>query len=99
MIPFGYFKGLPYDRATESFDEYKKFHNEIPKEKVVAHIESLDEWLTSLPSKDIFTGETLHAGLYQDGDFVFPLEFLHYYKKYEIGIPYEYEDYLKTILK
>lgn len=98
MILFGYMKGMPYERATESFDLYKQFHNEIPKEKVIAHIESLEVWLTSLPSKDMFTGEKLHAGQYQDGEFRFPLEFLHYYKNYDIGIPYEYESYLKTIL-
>ena len=98
MIAFGYFKGLSYERATEDFEKYKDFRNDIPKEKVIAHIESLEEWLTSLPSEDIFTGEKLHAGKYEDGDFVFPLEFLHYYKNYDIGIPYEYEAYLKTIL-
>lgn len=98
MTLFGYFKGLPYERATESFAEYKNYRNSIPKDKVIAHIESLEEWLTSLPSNDIFTGEKLHAGQYHDGEFRFPLEFLHYYKNYDIGIPYEYEDYLKTVL-
>ena len=95
---FGYFKGLPYERSTENFDDYLQLKNRIPKAKVISHIESLEEWLTSLPSKDIFTGEKLHAGMYIDGDFIFPLEFLHYYKKYDIGIPYEYESYLQAIL-
>ena len=98
MILFGYIKGMPYERATESFDDYKQLQNDIPKEKVIAHMESLEQWLTSLPSKDMFTGEKLHAGQYHDGEFRFPLEFLHYYKNYDIGIPYEYESYLKTIL-
>lgn len=95
---FGYFRGLPYERSKENFDDYRMLKNSIPKAKVIAHIESLEEWLTSLPSKDIFTGEDLHAGMYIDGDFTFPLEFLHYYKKHDIGIPYEYEEYLKTII-
>ena len=99
MIFFGYFEGLPYERANESFEKYRQFKNEIPKEKVIAHIESLEEWLTSLPSYDIFTGEQLHAGMYIDRDFRFPFEFLHYYKNYDIGIPYDYEEYLKCILK
>lgn len=98
MILFGYFKGLPYERSSENFEDYKQFKNTIPKAKVIAHIEKLEEWLTSLPSNDIFTGKELHAGQYQDGEFRFPLEFLHYYKNYDIGIPYEYEDYLKKIL-
>ena len=98
---FGYFKGLPYERASkmnEEFDDYRKFKNTIPKEKVIAHIETLEAGLTSLPTKDIFTGEQLHAGLVIDGEFRFPLEFIHYYKNYDIGIPYDYEAYLKTIL-
>lgn len=96
---FGYFKGLPYERSTENFSDYLKLKNDIPKANVISHIESLEEWLTSLPSKDIFTGEELHAGMYIDGSFTFPLEFLHYYKNYDIGIPYEYEAYLNEILK
>ena len=98
MIFFGYFAGLPYKDSDEKFDDYRKYRNRLPKEKIVAHIEGLEEWFTSLPSKEIFTGEPLQAGMYIDGDFRFPLEFLHYYKNYDIGIPYEYEEYLKKIL-
>ena len=98
MTFFGYFKGLPYERCRESFEDYRRFKNNLPREKIISHIESLEEWLTSLPSYDIFTGEPLHAGMYIDGDFRFPYEFLHYYKNYDIGIPYEYEEYLKKIL-
>lgn len=98
MILFGYIKGMPYERADENFDYYKQFHNDIPKDKVVSHMESLEPWATSLLSTDMFTGEKLQAGQYHDGEFRFPMEFLHYYKNYDIGIPYEYEAYLKTIL-
>lgn len=99
MKSFGYFKWMPYEDCTEEFEDYKKFVNSIPKETVIKHIESLEEWHTSLPGRDFFTGERLHSGLYEDGEFVFPLDFLHYYKNYDIGIPYEYEEYLKGILK
>lgn len=95
---FGFFKGLPYEGyCTDNFDDYKHFQNSIPKSAVISHIESLEEGLTTLPSYDFFTGEKLHAGVFWDGDFVFPYEFLHYYKNYDIGIPYEYEEYLKRI--
>lgn len=97
MKSFGYFKGLPYPDSNEQFDDYKLFRNNIPKEKIIKHIEGLEEWLTSLPSSEIFTGERMQAGLYEDGPFVFPLEFLHYYKNYNIGIPYDYEQYLKSV--
>ena len=98
MILFGYIKGMPYERAVESFNHYAQLRNEIPKDKVISHIESLDPWATSLPSTDMFTGEKLQSGQYHDGEFRFPREFLHYYKNYDIGIPYDYEAYLKTIL-
>ena len=97
MTAFGYFKGLPYKRSNEDFDKYKNFKNEISKDAVIKHIEKLDLGLTTLPSYDMFTGEELQAGAFWDGDFVFPYEFLHYYKNYDIGIPPEYEEYLKSI--
>ena len=97
MIAFGFFKGMPYEDCEENFDDYCALKNSISKEQVISHIESLDKGLTSLPTKDLFTGESLQAGIYLDGDFVFPLDFLHYYKHYDIGIPYEYEEYLKTV--
>ncbi len=97
-VLFGFFQGLPYDGyCTEKFDDYKRLKNSIPKEAVLEHISSLEAGLTTLPSKDMFTGEKLHAGAFWDGNFVFPYEFLHYYKNYDIGIPYEYEEYLKSI--
>ena len=52
-----------------------------------------------MQSLDIFTGEDLTAGQYKDGPFRFPTDFLHYLKKYDIGIPYEYEEYLSGILQ
>ena len=96
-MEFGYFTGLSYEDSNENFDDYKKFNNSIPKEKVIEHIKSLEFGLTSLPSSDFFTGEKLHAGIFRDGDFIFPYEFLHYYENYDIGIPPEYEEYLKSI--
>jgi len=99
MIFFGYFRGLPYEDSDESFDDYKKLRNQLHKKEIIKHIEGLEKWFTSLPSNEIFTGEPLQAGMYIDGEFRFPLEFLHYYKKYNIGVPYEYEEYLKNVLK
>ena len=95
---FGYFDFMLYDDSNENFDDYRNLKNKIPKEKVIEHIESLEPGHTSLPGRDPFTGETLYSGLYNDGNFVFPLDFLHYYKNYDIGIPYDYEAYLMEIL-
>lgn len=96
-MDFGFFEGLPYGDCAEVFENYKKFHNKLSKETVIAHINTVENGLTSLPSYDVFTGEELQAGMFWDGDFTFPYEFLHYYKNYDIGIPYEYEEYLKSI--
>lgn len=75
-----------------------KIHNDIDKQKVIKHIESLDYFTGGVSTYDMFTGEKLQEGVYEDGDFKFTLDFLHYYKNYDIGIPLEYEEYLKTIL-
>ena len=96
-MDFGFFKGLPYKDCNENFEDYKQYKNRLPKKEILSYIESLDAGLTTLPSKDMFTGEKLHAGMFWDRDFTFPYEFLHYYKNYDIGIPYEYEEYLKSI--
>lgn len=97
MKAFGYFKGLPYEDCEEDFDRYRQFHNTIDKKAVIQHIKSLEEGLTTLLSYDFFTGEKLHTGIFNDGDFIFPSEFLHYYENYDIGIPYDYEEYLKSL--
>ncbi len=96
---FGYWEGMPYSVVTDTFEEFKQFKNSIPKEKVIAHIKSLDAaYAPMVQHYDIFTGEPIgEAGLYEDGQFVFPLDFLRYYERYDIGIPPEYEDYLKSI--
>lgn len=95
---FGFWVGMPYGKATDKYEDFEAFSNTISKEKVIEHIESLDDWLASEMSKDIFTGEKFNAGIYEDGDFVFPVDFLRYYKSKKIGIPLEYEAYLNTIL-
>ena len=95
-ITFGQFHGLPYGEiSNEDFEKYRGYRNSISKANVIIHIESLSPYLNTLTSKELFTGEVLRSGIYEDGDFLFPLEFLHYYKNYDIGIPPEYEAYLK----
>lgn len=95
---FGFWDGMPYGSITDSYEDFESFKNTINKEKVINHIESLDDWITSEMSSDIFTGEKFNAGIYDDGDFTFPVDFLRYYKGKNIGIPPEYEAYLKSIL-
>lgn len=94
---FGFFKGLPHTGSEEDFARYKEYRNSISKAAVIAHISALEAGLTSEPSIELFTKEKIRAGVFEDGDFIFPYEFLHYYKNYDIGIPYEYENYLKSI--
>ena len=96
---FGFWEGMPYKTQSDKYEDFVGLKNEIDKETVIRHIESLPEWLACRMSKDIFTGEIFNAGIYEDGEFVFPIDFLRYYKTQDIGIPYEYEAYLKTILE
>ena len=96
---FGFWDGMPYGSPTDKYEDFAQFKNTIDKEKVIQHIESLDDWIASTMSTDMFTGEKFNAGFYEDGDFRFPVDFLRYYKAKDIGIPYEYEEYLKSILK
>ena len=96
---FGFWDGMPYGPATDKFEDFKQYVNSIDKKTVIMHIEALDDWISSEQSVDIFTGEKFNCGIYEDGQFVFPVDFLRYYKSKDIGIPYEYEAYLRTVLK
>ena len=100
---FGYWKELPKESGwgvvTDEYSDFTKYKNTIDKEKVIRHIESLGAGISSIYTHDIFTGEEFNSGIYLDGEFQFPVDFLRYYKTKDIGIPYEYEAYLKEILE
>lgn len=96
---FGFWESQPYDLITDKYSDFLEFRNTIDKKKVVAHIESLGVWMGFTQTHDIFTGEEFNCGFYRDGVFQFPVDFFRYYKTRNIGIPYEYEEYLKGILK
>ena len=87
------------EETAENFEDYEGLKNTLPKDLIISHIEKLVPALATMQSYDIFTGEDVTAGQYQDGDFLFPTDFLHYFRKYDIGIPYEYEKYLKEVMK
>lgn len=97
---FANFQGMDYGDCDESFDVFKNYHNEIPKEKIIKHIEALEPYCCMpMTSHEIFTGKEfkLSPGYYRDGDFIFPTDFLYYLKNYDIGVPLEYENYLRTL--
>lgn len=100
LYQFANFKGMDYGDCDEAFDIFRTYKNSIPKEKIIKHIESLEPYcLMPMPSHEIFTGEAfkLSPGYYRDGDFIFPTDFIHYLKEYDIGIPPEYEQYLSSL--
>ena len=39
----GYFKGMPYadDLCIEDFEEYRKYKNTIPKDKIIGYLKTL----------------------------------------------------------
>ena len=95
---FGFWEGQPYSVVTDKYEDFLAYKNTIDKQAVIAHIELLSAWLASTPSHDMFTGEEFNSGFYRDGDYQFSVDFFRYYKTRDIGIPYEYEEYLKKIL-
>lgn len=94
-MDFGFFKGFPHEGCTEDIRSYFKYKNKIQKSDMLAHLKQVEFGLTSAPSFDLITGEEIRAGMCWDGEFTFPYEFIHHYEKYDIGIPPEYEVYLK----
>lgn len=98
MQTFGFFKGMKYGECEESFEQYKDFKNDLPKTEILKYIKSLPiAAIAPMTTVDIFNGQGIEqAGIIEDGEFTFPLDFIHYYEKYNIGIPKEYESYIKT---
>ena len=97
---FGFWDELPLSLKTgESFYDYLKLKNTLSREGILRYMEALPVGLMVTPDpeqkRDVFTGEPVVPGMYKDGVYIYPSEFLHYYRKYPIGIPYEYEDYLR----
>lgn len=102
MKYFGFFRGMKYgDICTDDFGEYKKTKNKIEKNKILDYIEKLPiAAIAPMTVEDIFDGEKIEqAGIYEDGNFTFPLDFLHYYRKFDIGIPVDYEEYISSKLE
>ena len=101
MTYFGFFKGMKYGKCEDDFEKYKKIKNHISKDKILNYLESLSiSAVAPMSTEDIFDGEEIEqAGIYEDGNFTFPADFLHYYKKYDIGIPEEYEKYISSKAK
>lgn len=101
---FGLFKGTPIGLnkdIAEDFEEYKKYKNNLDKKDVIKYMKSLkNTFLAPMDNYDIFTNKSIvSAGFVMDGDFAFSIDFIYYYENYEIGIPEEYENYIKTKIK
>lgn len=100
MKYFGFFKGMKYGKCEDDFESYKKIENRLNKFDVLKYIKALPIAGVALMSvEDIFTGEPIEqAGIIEDGNFTFPTDFVHYYEKYDIKIPLEYEEYIASKL-
>ena len=97
---FGFLSGMPYGIITDDRETMENMihRNQLPKEHVVKHMESLDFDICSESNHDYYTGEEIIAALCHDGKFVFPHDTIKDYKDGFIGIPTEYEEYLADIL-
>lgn len=91
---------------AEDFEDYQDKENILPREVILAYLKRLlsignMRMQTALLS-DIFTGlpvmiaisenyAVVSKGWIIDGTFCFPIDFVHYFEHYNIGIPKEYE--------
>ena len=98
MTYFGFFIGMNYGKCNDDFNSYKEIRNEISKSNILEYLKRLPiSAVAPMTTKDIFTGEPLEqAGIVEDGYFTFPFDFIHYYEKYDIGIPIEYEKFITS---
>lgn len=96
MKYFGFFKGMKYGKCEDDFDAFKAIENQLDKSKVLKYIKGLPiAGIAPMSVEDIFTGDPIEqAGIVEDGEYTFPLDFIHYYEKYDIGIPKDYEIYI-----
>lgn len=99
----GYFKGMAYpdDIDLEDFDIYSKYQNTLSKKAIIDYIKKLKCCLypTKDIATDIFNGEVIgtgEVGDYEDGKYIISYELPYYLENYDIGIPPEYEEHLKS---
>lgn len=100
MKCFGFFKGMKYGKCEEDFALYESQKNQLNKSEILEYMKALPiAAVAPISVEDIFTGEPLkQAGIIEDGGFRFPIDFIHYFEKYNIGIPSEYEAHIKSKL-
>ncbi len=87
----------------DSIENYKNIKNKLDKKVILNYLTDYIEnsgnvGYASWDIKDIYTGERIQRMYIRDGDFSFTGEFWHHYKNYDIGIPLEYEEYIKKKL-
>lgn len=101
MQYFGFFEGMRYGKCEERFADYENIENKLKKKEILKYLKSLPiAGVCPMSVEDIFTGEALEqAGVIDDGAFRFPIDFIHYYEKYNIGIPIEYENHILNQLQ
>ena len=96
---FGFWEGMPHGDPTDTYEEMLKLKNKLSKRIIIDYISQLDPAVAcTVGMDDPETGERLLCGIYNDAEFVFPCEFFHFYKKKDVGIPYEYEEHIKSKL-
>ena len=93
---FGFWAVQGWDNPTDTYEEMLKYHNTVDKQKVIKYLENLPAgYGAGFPHKDFRNGERIELGIIIDEPFVTSFDFLHFYKTSDIGIPYDYEEYIK----
>lgn len=107
-MAFGFFEGNLFKRVTDSIHDMISIKNELPKKAIIDYIESRTDQLgysTMCYSNDQFVDVIskdmlpYQPGIYTIDRFVFPVEFPYYMEKYGVGVPKEFEEFVKKELE
>lgn len=94
---FGFFEEGEYGYVSDKLEDMAKmglFGIDLPA--FFERLETLEFGLSSAYVTNAFTGKKIRRGIYEDGKFCFPSDYVQYLKEGRVGFPAEYAAYLKT---
>ena len=93
---FGFYLRSCYEPnlCVEEIENERVKQDSVARELFERRLPSLEFWCATTQAKDIYTGETFQAGIYEDGPFTFTMDFVRYYNRELTELPEEYKEYL-----
>ena len=84
-------------REKKDFAIYAKYKNKLLKTDIITHLQKQNYCISGneTPVYEIFNNKQIGIdSFYKENGYFIPCELVYYLKHYDIGIPYEYEEYL-----